>query len=541
VAILALSTHGFRTMGPPFGTMQVSATLYVPACAVLIWANRAQRHAAEASAMAEALLGEVFRQIPGAVSILEAPAGRLVLSSTHSDAVLGRPPGKFTSYRDLEPYGGLHGDGRPYRAEEYPISRALISGEIVQGEKLRYRRPDGVVVDLEVHAGPVRGQQGQIIAAVGMAFDVTERAAAERALQESELRYRAVAERMRVAVDAGALGLWEFDLTTQRYWVDARCAAMLGLPQVARELTRSEMQAVMEPNDQPRISRVIEEAIARGDIYADEVTVGGRGRPVRWLVTGARVLRDVGKLVGVVSDVTERRQREDALREALNARDLLMREADHRIKNSLQMVVSMLRLQLTRMSDADTRNALVAAIARVDAVADAHLALQRSENLRTIDIDQMLLDMSERMGSLNPALTVRCVADAGLHLDAEQAIPLGLIVSELLTNALRHAYPPDTPGTVTLSATADATWMELQISDDGVGLPVSAIRSGLGTTVVNALARQIGATVARETAPGAGTTVRLRLRLAHSTSADGAAQPLTSPALTSPNVSACTA
>jgi two-component sensor histidine kinase len=238
-------------------------------------------------------------------------------------------------------------------------------------------------------------------------------------------------------------------------------------------------------------------------------------------------------VVGVVSDVTERRERENALQAALDARDVLMHEADHRIKNSLQLVASLLSLQMSRAPDAVTKQALGEAMARVDAIANAHLALERSPDLRTIEIDRMLGDLAARVGALNPSVTIRCAACAGVGLDARQAIPLGLLASEALTNALRHAYPPGTPGRISLRTARDGDALELVIADDGKGLPPAPRRPGLGSSLITALGRQIGATVTTDSAPGAGVTITVRLPLAAdegnaATAAAGAGVPLAS-------------
>jgi two-component sensor histidine kinase len=191
-----------------------------------------------------------------------------------------------------------------------------------------------------------------------------------------------------------------------------------------------------------------------------------------------------------------------------------MREADHRIKNSLQLVVSLLRLQLGQVREPEAKEALRAAMTRVEAVGEAHLALQRSPDLKRLDLGQILHDLARRLGLLNPGVTVHCDAAAGVMLDAQQAVPLGLIASELVTNAMRHAFPHGAAGTVRLSMTWQAEVLDLTVVDDGVGLGPNGSPKGLGSTVVTALARQVGATVDRTSIPGCGTTVSLRMKLA---------------------------
>jgi two-component sensor histidine kinase len=103
---------------------------------------------------------------------------------------------------------------------------------------------------------------------------------------------------------------------------------------------------------------------------------------------------------------------------------------------------------------------------------------------------------------------------SGLVMDADRAIPLGLIVSELLTNALRHAYPPGVSGTAGIATERVGDMLQVTVADSGRGIPTSPARQGLGTTLVTALTRQVGATLDSTSQVGEGTAIVLRLRLA---------------------------
>jgi PAS domain S-box-containing protein len=501
---------------PLLGADNVGALLYVAASAATIWATSKMRHATAKAEQAELRLAEVFRQFPGAATVLEGPTGRLIIHSDHSLAILGHDARlRADQAVDFAHYGGIHADGRPYAAHEYPIVRAYRHGEVTNAESLRYVRPDGNVVDLEVYAGPVRTADGRIVAAIGTALDVTQRVQAERRLRASELAYRETAERLRSAIDAGGLGVWELDIATDRMTLDATMAAMLGLRPHAVEISRSDMRDMVHEDDRATVHGNMMAAIAAGGIYAEECRLLTAQGGVRWVVSRGTVLPDLQKVVGIISDITEQRERETALRDALAARDVLMHEADHRIKNSLQLVISLLGMQMSKAPDLATRNMLSAAIARVHAIANAHRALEYSADLKSIGLDGLLKELCVRLGVLNPTVSLSCHAATGLHLDVEQAIPLGLIASEVLTNALRHAFPAGEPGTVSLTLRLDEAGLDLIIADSGRGLPASQARIGLGSSVIAALARQIGANVTTTSRPAQGVSVTVRLPLAH--------------------------
>jgi PAS domain S-box-containing protein len=504
--------HGAIFETPPLTHQQLDLLLYFPACGLMLGAAHFLRNAILNVAIGEERLKEVFRQIPGAAAILEAPSGKLVLNSDNSDDILGHEPPVFKSFQAMADYHGFHEDGRPYAPEEYPIVRAL-TGETINAEHLRYTHPNGHTMVLEVYAGPVRAPDGKIIASVGTAFDITRRLEAERRLRESEELYKTTSERLRVAIEAGGLGMWEMDLATKRSRWDEKMTAMLELDPGPMEIDYADAARFFEPDNRDEARKVFAQAMAEGSDYGVEI----RGRTAkgeeRWFVIRGKALPEEDIAIGVLRDVTNRKRREAALHEALETRALLIREADHRIKNSLQLVISLLRLQCNGISDADAKEALSVAVTRVNAVADAHFALQQSTDLRTIVVGPMIEELCARFATLNPAVKITCDLDTGIALDANQAISLGLILSEILTNALRHGFDPGTVGTIHVEGRERENTLELQIADSGKGFSMTTERKGLGSTIVRSFCAQMGTRMEMESQPQAGTRIRLSIPL----------------------------
>jgi two-component sensor histidine kinase len=249
--------------------------------------------------------------------------------------------------------------------------------------------------------------------------------------------------------------------------------------------------------------------IIRGDGTAYGVLEADSPRPGTFLSEDVTFLQAAANLLGVA---IERCRRETELEHSLQARELLLREADHRIKNSLQLVVSLLSLQRSKLGDNETSAAIDSAISRVRAIAEAHRALHQSRDLTTVAFDQMLRDLCRHAGELSPSVAINCVAEVSLEIDAERAIPLGLIVTELLTNAIRHAYPEGASGTIEAHAARTPGHLEVSVTDRGGGIDSAAAPGRtLGTSIVQSLARQIGLEVQTVSAPGQGTAVTLRL------------------------------
>jgi PAS domain S-box-containing protein len=476
--------------------------------AIMAWHDIAALQLAQSALRdSEQRMRAVLLQIPAAIFIIDAPDGRVTFKSRLVDEVLAHPNPDLQAARTGLQGWAVHPDGSPYELPEYPSRRALTNGETVRAEPMRYWRGDSQLIDLEVYAGPVHNETGDIVAAVTAVFDVTERKDAAAKLLESE-------ERLRVALEAGGLGTWEIDLVANVTQFGPSLAAMLGLPAQPVVWDRAMSTAFLHPDDRERVSDEFARATAQGDSYFCEFRANRTDGSTRWFVSHGRIIRtpdgDPIRAVGVIRDVTDRRLREDRLREAAEARELLLREADHRIKNSLQMVGSLLGLQRSRLRDPDAVSALDSAIARVMAVSQSHKALHQSVDLRHVALDEMIGDLCAHVGTLNPAVRFTCDCPAALELDTERAIPLGLIVSELFTNAAKHAYP-STTGEVLTTVSASDGLLQVVVSDAGVGMAASAAPRGkLGSTIIRALVAQIGAEMNVASAPGQGTRTVLR-------------------------------
>ena len=206
-----------------------------------------------------------------------------------------------------------------------------------------------------------------------------------------------------------------------------------------------------------------------------------------------------------VLDRTTRAEQENAL---------LLHELEHRTKNDLQMIASLLGLQANSHSDGAVKAALKNAVTRVQVVARAHDRLQRRDPVAVVRTDDYLRDLCHGLGEL-----LRDVRPIAVSVEAERielptsiAVPLGLLANELVTNAFKYAFPDDRGGTIrVILKRLDTTWAELRVIDDGVGC-TGEPRQGLGTRLTSLLARQLGGMIAREAAgPGCHVVVRIPL------------------------------
>jgi two-component sensor histidine kinase len=195
-------------------------------------------------------------------------------------------------------------------------------------------------------------------------------------------------------------------------------------------------------------------------------------------------------------------------------REMLLREVNHRVGNSLQIIASLLHLQANSASDDDVKVALTNAMGRVAAVAQVHRRLYTSHDLKSVLLNQYLEALLEDLrrsaeGNRMSRLTLKAET---MEIDPDRAVAIGIIVNELVMNAVKYAYP-EGAGPIHVDLTADGEEILLTITDDGVGLNVKVDprSTGMGQRIVNAMANKLDATVERDPAHS-GTRIVLRFR-----------------------------
>jgi two-component sensor histidine kinase len=206
--------------------------------------------------------------------------------------------------------------------------------------------------------------------------------------------------------------------------------------------------------------------------------------------------------------------RDRSLRDALAQKSLLIKETHHRVKNNLQIVMSLLSLQANQLRDPAAQNALRQAQIRVNALALVHRILHEIENLETVDLKHLLQDLvtqiQEGFGASRRDLKLE-LDIVERKVSSEIAVPLTLFTVEVVTNAFKHAYPDRSAGGVICVSLlpAAAKMLRLTIEDDGSGIEPKAESGGVGSRLINAFAQQIGGSVTTEARKGGGTIVAI--------------------------------
>ncbi len=210
--------------------------------------------------------------------------------------------------------------------------------------------------------------------------------------------------------------------------------------------------------------------------------------------------------------ITERREAVDALTRSIAEKEVLLQELRHRVKNSLNIASNLISLKLHDVRDDGTRAVFSDVISRIESIAAVYEQLHAGGSLERVDLVRYVNRLTELLRkSYMPregGVTIMTVLEK-VSCDLRCAVPLGLILNELVTNALKYAYPPGSRGEIRVSLAVRGETVSLVVADDGPGLPggMSAQGGGLGLRLVEMLCRQIDGTLVIEEGPG--TSVRI--------------------------------
>ena len=200
------------------------------------------------------------------------------------------------------------------------------------------------------------------------------------------------------------------------------------------------------------------------------------------------------------------------LAQSLEQNRILLREVNHRVKNNLNVVCSLLNLQSNQVKDSRDAELFVEARNRVMIMASIHEALYRSTTLSTITAGEFFTTIAHKLVRSYDRREITVPVECGdLSLGMDELIPCGLIINELVTNSLKHAFPGGRGGTIAISLVKEGPELLLTVCDDGVGLPEGLVidkAESLGLILVNSLVQQLGGTLGIDRSGGAAFLIR---------------------------------
>jgi PAS domain S-box-containing protein len=419
--------------------------------------------------------------------------------------------------------------------------RAALANQGPFDIEFRIVRLDGAVRWTYNKAQPHLDEQGNVLHYVGTTLDITERKQAEEALRASERREHARATELATLLDAAPVPVFIAHDPDCRHITGNRAAEEFLRTRPGGEVSLSAPAAV-----RPRHYRAVKDGRELGN---DELPAqrAARGESVRNLdlqlvfddgtsrdviANGEPLLDEGGRPRGavlVLTDITDLKQAEQQIRTSLREKEVLLKEVHHRVKNNMQVISSLVSLQEESLAihpsspgeQAGVRNpvtddqvlgALAEMRDRIRTMALVHEKLYQSESLARINFadyaDGLTAYLAQAQGGEDSDICLRLDVEP-VSLPIDNAVPCGLILNELVTNAYKHAFRDHRPGTIVVRLQADpAGRVRLAVSDDGAGMPAGfdwRQASSLGLRLVQMLTRQIHGQVEARRPAGGGT------------------------------------
>ena len=383
----------------------------------------------------------------------------------------------------------VHPDDRQRVRREARRSLRRRQATIIEWRRLR---PDGSFLWSETSTKVLLDANGRPERLLCVTRDITARRQSEEALRRSEQLYRSI-------VETAHEGIWLLDPEERTRFANSRMAEILGC--TPEEMTDALAHGFLDEADRQSVAGNVERR-RQGIAEQLELTfVRKDGTRVPTLVSTSPVFDEAGRFAGslaMIVDISRRKEHEQELQAALSAQATLLKEIHHRVKNNLAVVVNLLMLQGARTEDPEAKGILRECQDRVHTMSLIHESLYRSGGEATLALAPFLSRLCDYLYQSHALDRDRVrveVETDDLYVDLDLATPLGLLLNELLSNALKHAFPGRRHGRVRVELRRggnQAAWLLVQ--DDGVGLrediDVLAATS-LGLKLVRTLARQL--------------------------------------------------
>lgn len=325
--------------------------------------------------------------------------------------------------------------------------------------------------------------------------DITEQRRAEMALMKSEQYYKTIFENTGTATII-------VEADTKISLVNAEFVKLYGK---GKELIEGQMEwpqfvsteYVPMMKEFHATRRINPDAVPRNYEFDFLDSTGN----VKNVFTTVAIIPGTSKSLVSLLDITEQKSAEEKLKSSIRDKDLLLREIHHRVKNNLQIISSLLNLQSRYIQDEDALDVFTESQNRVKSMAIIHEKLYKSKTMSKIDFEEYITDLTDSLFysyHVNPTKVVLVKNIDRIFFDVDTAIPCGLIVNELITNCLKHAFPGDGKGTITIELLKSGEDYLLNVADTGVGFPDEIDfqnTESLGLQLVNNLVNQLDGTI----------------------------------------------
>jgi PAS domain S-box-containing protein len=403
---------------------------------------------------------------------------------------------------------------RLFASAEYHTFWERKYAEAFSGKALRFETDlqdkDGRRVSNEIFLSPVFDAQGKVQEVFGVGHEVTEQKEAEEMVREQAARLTAIFE------NSANMMIWtlgrDFRITAFNEHFQRSGERAIGVRFGIGDDFLQTMTAHVADTRHRSMVPVFEAAL-RGQHQQFELELRNHaGRPL-WVECFLNPISMEGEVVEIsclAYGITDKKEAQKKLLESLHEKEVLLKEVHHRVKNNLQIISSILNLQSAYVGkDPRMLELLRDSQDRIRSMSFIHESLYQNKNFSSIDLADYIDGLSRNL-MLSYSLSGKVALQKDLRpvqLGLDQAIPCGLILNELISNALKHAFPGGGAGTITIGLATEGSTVRIQVSDDGKGLPEGFDEerdSNLGLQLVHTLIGQLDGRIERIKGPGVG-------------------------------------
>ncbi len=351
------------------------------------------------------------------------------------------------------------------------FANTLKENGVINDYELQLLAKDKRVIEVSVSSHIVFDDQGQALGVEGVLRDITLRKQMEVALQDSE-------EKFRIMVENSLQGIFIVQ-DFQIMYANEALAQITGYGiEELISLPPGKIRGIVHPDDQEMVWGRLAERLAGKDVPSRyEFKAVRKDGNTLWMemVVGRIEFKGKPAVQGAVIDITDRQQADEQIKASLREKEVMLREIHHRVKNNMQIILSLLRIQSRSVKDGVTQEMFKQSQNRIRSMALIHEALYKSKDLAMIDIADYISRMTTHLLSIYRGdlgeIEIKQEAE-GVFLDINRAIPCGLIISELISNCLKHAFPGKKEGLITIRMATDKKGINrLAVKDNGTGLP----------------------------------------------------------------------
>lgn len=374
-----------------------------------------------------------------------------------------------------------------------------ILDDTKKGKKIdHYETPcqkkSGEIIDISLTISPIRDMENKVTGASTIGRDITEQKRMERALKDSEEKFRNI---FNSANDSIFLHEISDDGVPGKF-IEINEVACTIFGYTRDEFLNMTPKDLVSPQEKNDVYKRGEKLIENGHNTFQTVDMTKDGLEIPMEVNSHLInLKGKNLILSVSRDITERKKAEKALKQSITEKEMLIREIHHRVKNNLMVISSLLNLQSRYIKDKESFNIFRESQNRAKSMALIHERLYRSDNMKKINFGEYIETLSTdlyRTYVMDQDLIRLNLDVENAEIDINTSVPLGLIVNELVSNSMKHAFPDERRGEINISFKKVDDSFVLSVNDDGIGFQQDfdfKNTGSLGLQLVNMLVGQI--------------------------------------------------